>query len=431
MSAVVSIADPILDRLKVLHPKAIDLSLDRVWRLMAALGHPEEKLPPVIHVAGTNGKGSTVASLRAILEAADLKVHVYTSPHLVRFSERIRLAGALIAEPQLAALLEEIEQRNAGAPITFFEVTTAAAFLAFARAPADVTLLETGMGGRLDATNIVARPLAAVIAPISFDHMQFLGHTLTEIAGEKAGILKSGVPAVIGVQPQAAFDVLSTRARDVGAKLFRRGAEWEIEPTNDGFAYRGRGRYELPQPNLAGRHQIDNAALAVATLDSIDSLRVTSLQMRAGLHRIEWPARLQRLTKGPLVSALPAGAELYLDGGHNEAAGEVLADWARQKSDKPLDLVFGMLSTKSPEAFLAHVQPYVRRLVAVPISGESAALSAEDVADAARRAGIPEVAAAADFRTAVSALARTGGPAPRVLICGSLYLAGQVLAEND
>jgi dihydrofolate synthase/folylpolyglutamate synthase len=397
---------------------------------MAALDHPERHLPPVIHVAGTNGKGSTVATLRAILEAAGRKVHVYTSPHLVRFSERIRLAGSLIGEPQLASLLEEIERRNAGAPITFFEVTTAAAFLAFARTPADVTLLETGMGGRLDATNIVDRPLATVIAPISFDHMQFLGTTLAEIAGEKAGILKSGVPAVIGRQPQAAFDVLTRRASEVGARPVRRGAEWEIDEEDGGFAYRGRRRYALPRPNLAGRHQIDNAALAVATLDHIDGLTVTAEQMRQGLQHIEWPARLQRLTKGPLAALLPAAGELYLDGGHNEAAGEVLADWAGRTRDKPLDLVFGMLSTKSPEAFLAHVLPYVRRLVAVPIPGEAAALSAEDVAAAARRAGVTDVTTAADFRAAVASLAKRDGPAPRVLICGSLYLAGQVLAEN-
>jgi len=397
---------------------------------MAALGHPERHLPPVIHVAGTNGKGSTVATLRAVLEAAGLRAHVYTSPHLVRFSERIRLAGSLIDEPQLASLLEEIEQRNAGAPITFFEVTTAAAFLAFARTPADVTLLETGMGGRLDATNIIDRPLASVITPISFDHMQFLGTTLAEIAGEKAGILKPEVPVAIGRQPQAAFDVLTRRAREVGAKLFRRGAEWEIEPAGDGFLYRGRHRYELPRPNLPGRHQVDNAALAVAALDHIGGLAVTEDHMRAGLRRIEWPARLQRLTKGPLADLLARGGELFLDGGHNEAAGEILADWAQAQRDRPLDLVFGMLSTKSPEAFLAHMAPYVRRLRAVPIPGEAAALPADAVADAARRAGLGDVAVAQSVQEAVAQLARNGEPPARILICGSLYLAGQVLAEN-
>ena len=402
---------------------------------MAALGNPERRLPPVIHVAGTNGKGSTVATLRAILEAAGLKVHVYTSPHLVRFSERIRLAGSLIDEPQLASLLEEIEQRNASAPITFFEVTTAAAFLAFARTPADVTLLETGMGGRLDATNVIDRPLASVVTPVSFDHMQFLGTTLAEISGEKAGILKPDVPAVIGVQPQAAFDVLTRRAGEIGAKLFRRGAEWEIEPADSdsgmgGFVYRGRRRYELPRPNLPGRHQVDNAALAIATLDHIDGLTVSAQHMRAGLRRIEWPARLQRLTKGPLISLLPRGSELYLDGGHNEAAGEILADWARAQRDKPLELVFGMLSTKSPEAFLAHMAPHVRRVRAVPIPGEAAALPADAVADAARRAGLEDVAATESVRDAVAQLGRDSKPA-RILICGSLYLAGQVLAENS
>ncbi len=395
---------------------------------MEVLDHPERHLPPVIHVAGTNGKGSTVATLRALLEAAGYRVHVYTSPHLVRFSERIRLAGALIEEAELAAVLEEIERRNAGAPITFFEVTTAAAFLAFARSAADVALLETGMGGRLDATNIVASPLATVITPVSFDHMQYLGNTLCQIAGEKAGILKSGVPAVIGLQPEAASLVLTSRAAETGAVPFRRGVEWRIEVLADGFTYHGRRTVELPRPSLPGRHQVDNAALAVATLDRIGRFNITDVELRAGLQAIEWPARLQHLARGALAALMPPGGELFLDGGHNEAAGEVLADWAQANRDKPLDVVFGMLSTKAPEPFIAHLAPHARRVRTVTIPGEPLALSADAVATAARRAGIADVATAASMRDAVADLAGLGPS--RVLICGSLYLAGTVLAEN-
>jgi dihydrofolate synthase/folylpolyglutamate synthase len=395
---------------------------------MEVLGHPERQLPPVIHVAGTNGKGSTVATLRAVLEAAGYRVHVYTSPHLVRFSERIRVAGRVIDEQQLATLLEEVEQRNAGAPITFFEVTTAAAFLAFARTAADVTLLETGMGGRLDATNVVDRPFATVFAPISFDHMQYLGNTLCQIANEKGGILKPGVPAVIGAQPEEASLCLTSRAAETAAVLFRRSVEWQVEPRDDGFTYQGRRTLDLPRPSLPGRHQIDNAALAVATLDRIEAFKIGDAEFRAGLAAIEWPARLQRLARGPLAAVLPSGSELYLDGGHNEAAGEVLADWAQSKRDKPLDVVFGMLSTKSPTPFIAHLAPHVRRVRTVTIPGEPLTLPADAVTAAAREAGISDVATAASVQDAVADLANSGPS--RILICGSLYLAGTVLAEN-
>lgn len=425
MSAV---ADPILERLKTLHPKGIDLSLDRVHRIMADLGHPERKLPPVLHVAGTNGKGSTVATLRALLEATGYRVHVYTSPHLVRFAERIRLAGQLIEEGYLAELLEEVERINAGRPITFFEVTTAAAFLAFARQPADACILEVGMGGRLDATNVVERPLASTMAPISLDHMQYLGTTLTAIAGEKAGILKPDVPAVIGVQPAEAAAVLSARATAMGAPLFRRDAEWHVEARIDGFTYKGRRTVALPVPALSGAHQIDNAALAVATLDRIDAFKFSDAQLRAGLTCVEWPARLQRLARGPLVALLPLGSELYLDGGHNEAAGEILAAWAAGKRDKPLDIVIGMLSTKAPETFLRHLVPLAHRLRAITIPGEPLALPADAIADAARRVGMNDAAASPDVAVAVGDLARAGPS--RILICGSLYLAGTILAAN-
>jgi dihydrofolate synthase/folylpolyglutamate synthase len=425
MSAV---ADPILERLKALHPKGIDLSLDRVHRIMADLGYPERKLPPVLHVAGTNGKGSTVATLRALLEAAGYRIHVYTSPHLVRFAERIRLAGQLIEEGYLAELLEEVERINAGRPITFFEVTTAAAFLAFARQPADACILEVGMGGRLDATNVVERPLASTMAPISLDHMQYLGTTLTAIAGEKAGILKPDVPAVIGVQAAEAAAVLSARATTMGAPLFRRDAEWHVDARIDGFTYKGRRTVELPVPALSGAHQIDNAALAVATLDRIDAFKLSDAQLRAGLTRVEWPARLQRLARGPLVALLPSESDLYLDGGHNEAAGEILAAWAAGKRDKPLDIVVGMLSTKTPETFLRHLVAHTRALRAITIPGEPLALPADAIADAARRVAMSDAAASPDVAAAVADLARAGPS--RILICGSLYLAGTILAAN-
>ncbi len=426
-----SLADPVLDRLKGLHPKVIDLSLDRVHRLLAALGHPERRLPPVVHVAGTNGKGSTLAFLRAMLEAAGLRVHVYTSPHLVRFHERIRLAGTLIDDDRLAALLEECEAANGGGPITFFEVTTVAALLAFAREPADVVLLETGLGGRLDATNVVDRPAVTAITRISYDHRQFLGDTLEAIAGEKAGIFKPGVPAVIFPQPaEEAARTLAIRAETVGAPVHG----WSVTPTESGFRFESaRRRIELPLPGLAGAHQIVNAGVALACLDHLP-VRVDDAAVRRGLTAVEWPARLQRLTRGPLAETLPAGWELWLDGGHNDSAGEVLAiqaaRWAEEEPKRPLLLVYGMLASKEPKEFLGPLAPFVTAARTVAIPGEDASLTAEDTAVATRACGIADSAGAADVAAALENLkARVDGPA-RVLICGSLYLAGTVLAEN-
>ncbi|MBL8700260.1 MAG: bifunctional folylpolyglutamate synthase/dihydrofolate synthase [Alphaproteobacteria bacterium] len=419
----------ILDRLTGLHPKVIDMSLDRVRALLADLGDPQDRLPPVIHVAGTNGKGSTVAYLRAMAEAGGFKVHAYTSPHLVRFAERIRVAGALIDDDALIAILQEVERVNAGRPITFFEITTVAAFLAFARAPADLTLLEVGMGGRLDATNVVRHPLIDAIAPISFDHMDYLGDTIAAIAGEKAGIMKPGVPVAIGPQPADAAAVFDARAVALGSPLFRFDREWRIARDGDGLRYEGVHRRALPLPALAGPHQALNAGLAVAVAEMLPGrLRLSDAEIAAGLQRAEWPARLQRLVRGPLVDALPPGCELWLDGGHNEDGARVIAEWARGMADgRPLDMIVALRSTKRAEPFFARLAPVVRRLVCAGNPADSVATPPAQLAAAARRAGIAEVHAATDVTAATALLPG----ATRVLVCGSLYLAGAVLAENS
>jgi dihydrofolate synthase/folylpolyglutamate synthase len=422
-------ADAILTRLTTLYPMAIDLSLDRMRRLLDDLGQPQDRLAPVIHVAGTNGKGSTIAYLRAMLEAGGKRVHVYTSPHLVRFHERIRLAGRHIEDDALTVILEEVERVNAGRPITFFEVTTAAAFLAFAREPADAVLLEVGMGGLLDATNVVARPAAVALTPISFDHVQHLGTTLGKIAGEKAGIIKQGVPAAVGPQPAEAAAVFERRAAELGAPLYRFGREWSVRESDDGFRYTGRATLDLPRPALAGRHQIDNAGLAVAVTELLPEYGVTPSQIAEGLGRVEWPARLQRLRRGPLVELLPPGWELILDGCHNEGGAQVLAAWMASQRDRPFDGVFGILSTKDPAKILRHVQPYVRRLRAVTIPEDRLSLPAEAVALAARGAGIADAAPSASVAAAVAELVQGEGPA-RIVIAGSLHFAGHVLQEN-
>jgi dihydrofolate synthase/folylpolyglutamate synthase len=423
--------DRVLARLMLLHPKKIDLSLGRVERLLAALGNPEERLPPVIHVAGTTGKGSTVATLRACLEAAGRRVHVYTSPHLVRFHERIRLAGELVDEDALLAILEECERANGGSPITFFEITTAAAFLAFSRTPSDIVLLETGLGGRLDATNVIRRPAIVAITPISLDHQAFLGDTLAAIAGEKAGILKRGVPAVIASQPEDAATVIEARAAAIEAPLHRWRREWRCEPVIDGMRYEGvRWRLDLPLPSLAGAHQLVNAGTALACLEQLSGFDLPVAALAAGLRQVEWPARLQRLTQGPLPAMLPPGWELWLDGGHNPAAGAVLADAAARWRDRPLYLIVGMLNTKDAGGFLAPLATHTQALHAVTIPGEENPHPAAQIAASARALGISaqeSVSVEAALRAIIEG--RPEGPA-RVLICGSLHFAGVVLTEN-
>ncbi|WP_121060665.1 bifunctional folylpolyglutamate synthase/dihydrofolate synthase [Chachezhania antarctica] len=418
-------SDVILGRLMGLHPKIIDLTLDRVWRLLDALGNPQLKMPPVVHVAGTNGKGSTIAMLRAGIEGAGQSAHVYTSPHLVRFHERIRLAGSLIDEDDLAALLEDCEAANDGTPITYFEITTCAAILAFAREQADYTLLEVGLGGRLDATNVIDDPALTVITPVSIDHQQFLGETIEEIAFEKAGILKRGVTCVVGPQEDGALEVIERQAAKVGAKLLVHGQHWHA------FEERGRlvvqdetGLADLPMPNLPGAHQIQNAGAAVVALRALGfDDRATS----RAVSKAEWPARMQRLTRGPLSEAAPK-AELWLDGGHNAAAGKVVADVLAKMPKKPTYLICGMLNTKDPRGFLRPLVELSEGLTGVSIPNATATFTAEETRKVADAAGM-QADTAPSVDAAVAEIVRKD-PAARILICGSLYLAGDVLAKN-
>jgi dihydrofolate synthase / folylpolyglutamate synthase len=425
----VETSDHVLERLSRLHPKLIDLSLGRVERLLAALDNPQEKLPPVIHIAGTNGKGSTIATLRACLEAGGYRVHAYISPHLVRFHERIRLSGKLIAEEALIALLEECERANNGAPITYFEITTAAAFLAFARTPGDVVLLETGLGGRLDATNVVRRPAVTAITPISLDHQAFLGDTIAQIAGEKAGILKPSAPAVIGPQSEEAEAVIEARANELGAPLFRWDREWRCEAASNGMRFSGgHWRLDLPVPSLLGAHQIINAGTAIACLERLRDFPLSLEAIAAGLRQIEWPARMQRLIRGPLIKMMPAGWELWLDGGHNPGAGVILGNAVAGWRDRPLYLVVGMMNTKDAAGFLAPLAPYAKALAGVTIPGEENPLPAETIAATARSVGLV-ASTAASVDAAVGNFSSRPSPG-RILICGSLHLAGKILVEN-
>jgi len=473
--------DHVLQRLSELHPKVIDLSLDRVLALLNRLGNPQTHLPPVVHVAGTNGKGSTVATLRALLEAAGLVVHVYTSPHLVRFAERVRIAGQIPDDAAMLALLERVERLNDGQPVTFFEVTTAAAFLAFAETPADVVILETGLGGRLDATNVVDHPALTILTPIAMDHEAFLGDSLAAIAGEKAGILKSGTPCVVASQQPAAMTVIAERAASLSVPLLLADRDFHVRPSADGLNFDG---LDLPPPALVGDFQYGNAALALAAVRQLARdghiAALTPAQMAQGLRSVQWPARLQRLTWGPLVDQLPPNCELWLDGGHNPHAAQALAQQFARWSDRPLRGIFAMLGNKDCDGYLAPLASYFEAMATLAIPGESASLSAEQAAEAARRHQIPAVQAVSDLSSALSfvlyhvsesdarrdvvgalsarelvrakprvsekparhmrapviesdhrenGLASADEPL-RILICGSLYLAGHVLAEH-
>lgn len=421
---------PILARLHALHPKLIDLSLGRLERLLAALGHPERRLPPVIHIAGTNGKGSTAAFCRAIAEAAGLSAHVYTSPHLVRFNERIRLAGRLATDAELQAALEEVERVNAGAPITVFEVITAAAFLLFAETPADIAVIEVGLGGRFDATNVIPPPRAAAITSISLDHREFLGDTLEAIAGEKAGIIKPGAPVVTGAQAPGVRAVFEARAAAAGVPLLARGRDWEVAARPGGFRFRmGEIDWELPDPpQLPGCFQHDNAGIAIAALLA-GGFPLDRDTVAAGLRRAEWPARMQRLSGG-LADLLPGDWELWLDGGHNPGAGAALAEHiAAAWPDRPCHLIVGMKQSKDAAEFLRPLRPLARRLFAVAEPGQHLAMPVADIIAAAEgKAEGAERVSAALARLAAEEPAR---PPARVLICGSLYLAGEILRQQE
>lgn len=435
-------SDAVLERLTRLHPKIIDLSLGRVETLLARLDHPEQKLPPTVHVAGTNGKGSLISYLRAMLslggdpQAGANRVHAYTSPHLVRFHERIELAGRLIDEDLLVELLEECEATNLGESITYFEITTVAAFLAFARTPADVLLLETGLGGRLDATNVLERPRLTAITPVSIDHVQFLGNDKETIAGEKAGILKAGVPCVVAPQEPAVMAVFEARAAELGVRLYRGGIDWQIEVLDEGFRFTGRkGATLYPKPALPGAHQIVNAGLAVACAEELGEFQP---KIAEGLAAAVWPARLQQLTRGPLPDLLGiapdsrAGAdepwELWLDGGHNAAAGEALAEVIVAWDDRPVHLIYGMLNTKVAEDFVRPIAAKAASLHAVAIPEAAASLTADEARCHAAAQGFT-VTASPSVEAAISDI-HARFPGGRILVCGSLYLAGYILAEN-
>ncbi len=425
MSSIDKTSDVLLERMMSLHPKLIDLTLDRVWRLLAALDHPERKLPPVIHVAGTNGKGSTVAMLRAGLEGAGETCHAYTSPHLARFHERIRVAGDLISEEAFIKVLDECWDANDRQEITFFEITTVAAILAFARTPADWTLLEVGLGGRLDATNVVEKPKMTIITPVDYDHQQYLGETLPEIAAEKAGILKRGVPCVVGPQHDEALEVIERQAAKLGAPLLIHGQHWHSVEENGRLVFQDEnGLLDLPAPNLPGPHQFLNAGGVLAALRH---LGYGEDACEAAVTNAFWPARMQRLRHGPLVD-LAGDAELWLDGGHNPAAGKVIAETLRRMPERPTHLICGMLKTKDPAGFLGPLREVAESLTSIAIPGETATLPAQETAAAGERAGFP--AHISDSPADAIREIIASDPTGRILICGSLYLAGSVLREN-
>ncbi len=428
----------LMARLSALHPQRIDLDLERMQRLLERLDHPERSLPPVIHVAGTNGKGSTIAYLRAILEAAGLRVHVYTSPYLVRINECFRIAraggGSLVGDDELSGALEHCERANAGAPITIFEVQTAAAFFLFAQHPADVVLLEVGLGGRLDATNVIDAPLASVIAPVSMDHTEFLGESLTAIAGEKAAIIKHHVPVICAEQQPAAMAVIEAQARRTHAPLLAAGQQWHVNVECGRLVYQDdRGLMDLAAPKLFGRHQFDNAGLAIATLRAIQAFRIEPAAFEAGIVNAEWPARMQRLASGALVDQAPPGSEVWLDGGHNAEGGRVAAAALgdlEERVSRPLVAIVGMMANKDANAFLANFAGLTRHIIAVPIPDRGNAMPPDRLVDAARAFGM-RVEIADTVEAALRLLARLAYEVPpRILITGSLYLAGHVLAAN-
>ncbi len=419
-------SDIILERLMSLHPKIIDLTLDRMMRLLNLLGNPEKIIPPVIHLAGTNGKGSTQAMIRAGLEASGDICHAYTSPHLARFHERIFLAGSIIEEIDLANYLSECEKVNGNTPITYFEITTCAALLAFSEKNADYTLLEVGLGGRLDATNVIDQPKITVITPISIDHQQYLGDTLAEIASEKAGILKRNCFAIIGPQEEEALAVIEARAYEVGATCKIYGQHWHVWEENGRLVFQDEnGLLDLPLPKLIGAHQIQNAGLALATLRYLGKENVS---FEGAMLNADWPARMQRLKMGPLTS-LATDAEIWLDGGHNKAAGYALSEALSRLQSRKLFLIVGMLNTKDVAGYMQPLLSQSKRLYGVSIPGEAATMTAKETVDVAIDVGF-EASVSENVESAIKEIIKQDQNA-RILICGSLYLAGNILQKNS
>jgi len=419
-------SDVVLDRLLSLHPKIIDLTLDRVTRLLKKLNNPEDKISQVVHIAGTNGKGSTQAFLRAAIESSGESAHVYTSPHLTRFHERIRVAGSLISENVLADILNECELANNGKPITFFEITTCAAFLIFSRIKADYTLLEVGLGGRLDATNILKKPKLTIITPISMDHVQFLGSTIEQIANEKAGIIKEGIPCIVGHQSKDAIDVIKKRAIELKSKLKIYGEHWQVYAKSDKLIFKdAMGFLELPLPKLIGQHQIENAGTAIAAMRE---LSIPDEACKESMKNVYWPARMQRLESGPLVK-MANESEIWLDGGHNQAAGIAISNALEQlPKGRTNILICGMLKTKDLKAFLNPLFNSAKFLYGIRIQGEENSNSAETIVNQAREIGFSA------FKTqkvsdAILQIIKAH-PNSRIIICGSLFLAGKILQDN-
>ena len=428
--------DRILERLLRLHPKLIDLSLSRLKKLLGRLGNPEKNLPPIIHVAGTNGKGSTVATLAAIYRSAGYRVHIYTSPHLVSFTERIVVSGREISKTYLEEVLIECENANEGKNITFFEITTAAALLAFSRNPADLLLLEVGLGGRFDATNVIERPMLSVITPVSMDHQDFLGNTINEIAFEKAGILKPSVSAIIGPQTNEALNVIKRRALELGSSAYVFGEDWNISPANNQLMFKiGSKSSIVPRPNLLGDHQIQNAGCALASVKLLNGqFPVSPQEIDMGLVSINWPARLQKLKEGNLIENLLEDVEIWIDGGHNQDAAKAIAstvrDWRTASPEISIHMVFGALNNRCPQNFLQYFTNVIDTIRAVDIPGETNALSTLEIENAALECGLTAYPAKGISPAITDIISNSSGKR-RILICGSLYLAGAVLRENS
>ena len=416
----------ILERLKSLYPKSIDLTLNRPKRLLSNLNHPERLLPPVIHIAGTNGKGSTLAMIRAGLEAQGLHVHSYISPHLTHFNERITLAGELIQEDSLVDVLLECEANNQDQPITLFEITTTAALLAFSRVEADYLLLEVGLGGRLDATNVVDQPKLTVITPVSLDHEQYLGDTIKEIAFEKAGIIKPGVPCIVAEQIPDALEIISQVAKKKGSPLIIQNRDWKIEENKHSLSYWDKfGSMEVPKPALIGKHQKTNAGTSIRVMREVG---ISQEAIQGAMRLVKWPGRMQRLKKGPLIDS--AGSyEVWLDGGHNPAAGEALASTLESMPTRKNTLICGMLATKDSKGYLSKLRKVANQLYGIPVPGESAALSPENIARIAKEVGF-ESYSSKSAQEAVKTIVKEQQES-RILVCGSLYLAGSILRENS